>query len=135
MTTDEMANAIFEYGTSKHNFFLDTNYKCPKCWSELGYMYMENRRYLFNCMRCKTVHIAEGGSPEDAIQKIAFRLKKLYEWHEDDGECLWWKDSPIEEEPLYCGSPLDSNFPENALYWLPIAGFTTRGMWELVDDR
>lgn len=21
MTTDEMANAIFEYGTSKHNFF------------------------------------------------------------------------------------------------------------------
>ncbi|MCG3089152.1 hypothetical protein [Sporosarcina cyprini] len=34
----------------------------------------------------------------------------IEEWHEDDGDCLWWK-FPIEEPP-YCGSPLDKYWPE-----------------------
>ena len=32
-------------------------------------------------------------------------LRLLAEWHEDDGEVLWWK-LPITEPP-YVGSPLD----------------------------
>ena len=36
--------------------------------------------------------------------------KPLDEWHEDDGDCLWWK-FPIEEPP-YCGSPLCTDFPD-----------------------
>lgn len=34
----------------------------------------------------------------------------IEEWYEDDGDCLWWK-FPIEEPP-YCGSPLDEDWPE-----------------------
>lgn len=34
----------------------------------------------------------------------------LEDWGEDYGDCLWWK-FPIEEPP-YCGSPLDYNFPD-----------------------
>jgi hypothetical protein len=30
-------------------------------------------------------------------------------WNEDDGDVLWWK-FPVEEPP-YCGTPLDENFP------------------------
>lgn len=36
--------------------------------------------------------------------------KPLEEWHEDMGDCLWWF-FPIEEPP-YCGTPLDENFPD-----------------------
>ncbi|QOY37693.1 hypothetical protein AWH56_008970 [Anaerobacillus isosaccharinicus] len=36
--------------------------------------------------------------------------KSIDEWHEDDGDCLWWT-FPIEEPP-YCGSPLDCDFPD-----------------------
>ena len=36
--------------------------------------------------------------------------RPLVEWGEDYRDCLWWK-FPIEEPP-YCGSPLDSSFPD-----------------------
>lgn len=35
--------------------------------------------------------------------------RHISEWHEDMGDKLWWV-FPIEEPP-YCGSPLDSDFP------------------------
>lgn len=37
-------------------------------------------------------------------------LRPIEDWGEDYGDCLWWS-LPIEEPP-YCGSPLDENFPE-----------------------
>lgn len=36
--------------------------------------------------------------------------RTLAEWHEDDGDCLWWF-FPIVEPP-YCGTPLDEHFPD-----------------------
>lgn len=33
------------------------------------------------------------------------------EWHEDDGDVIWWR-LPIEEPP-YIGTPLCSNFKDN----------------------
>lgn len=44
------------------------------------------------------------GELEDANEP-----KTIDEWHEEDGDCLWWA-FPIAEAP-YCGSPLDFNFP------------------------
>lgn len=47
-----------------------------------------------------------------AINGIADRYRKLRpieEWHEDMGNCLWWR-LPIDEPP-YVGSPLDSDWP------------------------
>jgi hypothetical protein len=46
------------------------------------------------------------GELEDAIT-----ARPAEEWHEDYGDCLWWI-FPIEEPP-YCGSPLELNFPQN----------------------
>lgn len=37
--------------------------------------------------------------------------RPIEEWHEDCGDCLFWK-FPIEEPP-YCGSPLSSDFIDN----------------------
>lgn len=39
----------------------------------------------------------------------ATMARRLEEWHEDIGDCLWWS-FPIEEPP-YCGTPLDCDFP------------------------
>ncbi|HAQ8926889.1 hypothetical protein P7D43_23030 [Enterococcus avium] len=41
-------------------------------------------------------------------QKVKARLAK--HWDEDLGDCLWW-DFPVEEPP-YCGTPLDDDFPK-----------------------
>jgi hypothetical protein len=41
--------------------------------------------------------------------------KPIEEWHEDDGDCLWWK-FPVEEPP-YCGSPLELDFPNYVTHY------------------
>jgi len=45
------------------------------------------------------------GELEDALEP-----QPINEWHEDMGDCLWWK-FPVDEAP-YCGSPLDCDFPD-----------------------
>lgn len=47
--------------------------------------------------------------------KNAEKLNTIEEWNEDDGNCLWWR-FPIEEPP-YCGTPLDCNFPDNITHF------------------
>ncbi|MDT2464011.1 hypothetical protein, partial [Enterococcus avium] len=44
----------------------------------------------------------------DEPQKVKARLAK--HWDEDLGDCLWW-DFPVDEPP-YCGTPLDDDFPK-----------------------
>lgn len=46
--------------------------------------------------------------------------RPLESWHEDFGSALFWK-FPIEEPP-YCGSPLDSDYPGDEFFthWTPI---------------
>lgn len=44
------------------------------------------------------------GELEDSLEPIP-----ADEWHEDDGDVIWWK-FPIEEPP-YIGSPLYEKFP------------------------
>lgn len=45
------------------------------------------------------------GELEDANEP-----KPLETWHEEYGDCLWWV-FPVTEAP-YCGSPLDTDFPD-----------------------
>jgi len=52
------------------------------------------------------------GSPTERLAKYEEynTLRPVEEWHEDYGDCLFWK-LPIMEPP-YCGSPLDSVWEE-----------------------
>ena len=53
------------------------------------------------------------GELEDANES-----KPINDWHEDDGDCLWWY-FPIVEPP-YCGSPLDLDFPDYVTHFTKI---------------
>lgn len=52
------------------------------------------------------------GKLEDALT-----LKKQEDWHEDFGDCIWFrKNKEFSKEffePVYIGSALDTNFPED----------------------
>lgn len=39
-------------------------------------------------------------------------------WTEQHGPVLWWRD-PVNEPP-YCGTPLDDDFPEHVTHWTPV---------------
>lgn len=60
-------------------------------------------------------HVAEKLKRErdaalEQLQKHT-KLHPISEWHEDMGDCIWWR-MPIEEPP-YCGNPLDSEWTED----------------------
>ena len=48
----------------------------------------------------------------DLIDELAspVKAKLAKHWDEDLGDCLWW-DFPVDEPP-YCGTPLDDDFPK-----------------------
>lgn len=55
-------------------------------------------------------------TPDDiaALVEEVKRLRKLHPidaYHEDIGNVLWWR-VPIQEPP-YCGTPLDEDFPDD----------------------
>ncbi|OZQ97351.1 hypothetical protein [Paenibacillus sp. VTT E-133291] len=54
-------------------------------------------------------------TPEIKQQSTA---RTLDDWHEDIGTVLWWT-FPIEEPP-YCGTPLDADYPDYLTHWTPI---------------
>jgi len=54
-------------------------------------------------------HLQQQQRELDELRK-ANECRHIDEWHEDMGDKLWWK-FPIIEAP-YCGSPLDTEWPE-----------------------
>lgn len=56
--------------------------------------------------------------PDDVKLRETRNMQPLDEWHEDKGNVLWWR-LPIEEPP-YCGTPNDSNWPGYHTYWTPL---------------
>lgn len=69
----------------------------------------------------KNAEIDELEDRADAAERREQKLKEvrtLEEWHEDFGDVLWWT-FPIEEPP-YCGSPLDLDWPDYHTHWTPL---------------
>lgn len=66
--------------------------------------------YLQTFVRLARETVAKAEQPEVA--------RPLADWHEDDGDVLWWK-FPVEESP-YVGSPLDREWPGYHTHWTPL---------------
>ena len=53
----------------------------------------------------------------DAFNRL-FTPRPLEQWHEDYGDCLWYK-FPIDESP-YVGSPLSDDWPDYHTHFTPL---------------
>ncbi|RZS80613.1 hypothetical protein [Pigmentiphaga kullae] len=80
--------------------------------------------------------LTEGGAPQPAAQAapiVPLIARALAEWHEDDGQVLWWAWCGHEwaGEAPWCGTPLDSDWPGYHTHWTAIpampASLTTQG--------
>jgi hypothetical protein len=67
---------------------------------------------------CGLTQAAPDRQPEPVAQEIPperDEMRPLSDWHEDDGDVLWWF-FPISEPP-YVGSPFDSDWPGYHTHW------------------
>lgn len=53
------------------------------------------------------------------LRALRGHARPLDEWHDDIGNVLWWK-FPIDEPP-YCGTPLDIEWPGYHTHWTVFA--------------
>lgn len=54
----------------------------------------------------------------DAMEETNRHPRPIDEWHEEIGDVLWWT-FPVQEPP-YCGTPIDDNWPDYHTHWTPI---------------
>ncbi|MFB5482370.1 hypothetical protein [Enterococcus avium] len=67
-------------------------------------------------------------------QKVKARLAK--HWDEDLGDCLWW-NFPVEEPP-YCGTPLDDDFPKYKTHFTELRipdEVEEEPKWKIINDQ
>ncbi|MFX3635436.1 MAG: Lar family restriction alleviation protein [Candidatus Pristimantibacillus sp.] len=73
------------------------------------------------CKNCGCTTQIENGKNAAILvwnKRTSQTARLLEDWHEDYGDVLWWS-FPIEEPP-YCGSPLDSDWPDYHTHWTPL---------------
>jgi hypothetical protein len=61
--------------------------------------------------------------PTCDLEKLT-TMRHRRHWHEDYGDVLWWT-SPVEEPP-YCGTPLDTDWPGYHRWWTPLPNVVCR---------
>lgn len=61
----------------------------------------------------------------DARCAVAPIARPLEDWHEDDGNVVWftWQDGEWLDEPSYIGQPRDSDWPGYHTHWTPHPAF------------
>jgi hypothetical protein len=67
-------------------------------------------------------------------QKVIAQLSG--KWHEDIGPVLWW-DFPVEEPP-YCGTPLDDDFPKYKTHFTELYipdEVEEEPKWKIINDQ
>ena len=67
-------------------------------------------------------------------QKVIAQLSE--KWHEDIGPVLWW-DFPVEEPP-YCGTPLDDDFPKYKTHFTELHipdEVVEEPKWKIINDQ
>ena len=67
-------------------------------------------------------------------QKVIAQLSE--KWHEDIGPVLWW-DFPVEEPP-YCGTPLDDDFPKYKTHFTELHipdEVEEKPKWKIINDQ
>nr|DAL95541.1 MAG TPA: hypothetical protein [Caudoviricetes sp.] len=70
----------------------------------------------------------------DEPTKVIAQLAE--KWHEDIGPVLWW-DFPVEEPP-YCGTPLDDDFPKYKTHFTELYipdEIEEEPKWKIINDQ
>lgn len=83
--------------------------------------------------RC-SFEIVEDLKKLDEPQKVIAQLAE--KWHEDIGPVLWW-DFPVEEPP-YCGTPLDDDFPKYKTHFTELHipdEVEEEPKWKIINDQ
>lgn len=121
---DKLCHRVFSASGNGTNYLSrKTGVRCGNCWNELEAYYCESRLYMVECHHCKVKALVMAGSPEQAAYKtFGHAVYPVEEMGED--VAVFFDHVPIDEPPVYVGSVIDRDFPEDVVcgMYLPCPG-------------
>lgn len=121
---DKLCHRIFSAnGNGTDYLSRRTSVKCGYCGYELEAYYCESRLFVVECHHCKTKALAMAGTPAEAAYKtFGHAVYPLEEMGEE--EAVFFSHVPIDEPPVYVGSVIDCDFPDDVVcgMYLPCPG-------------
>lgn len=93
------------------------------CGHELEVYYCEEQLYLVECEACENKALVKARSPKDAAYKtFACEVLPVEDMVEDCA--VFFGHTPIDEPPVYVGSTIDCDFPDDVVcgMYLPCPG-------------
>lgn len=124
---DNLCHQIFSANGNGTDYLgRESGIRCGHCGHELGTYYCESRLYLVECRHCKIKALVEARSPSEAAYRtFGHALYKAEEM--DEGLAVFFDHIPIDEPPIYVGTTIDCDFPENAAYGMYVPCLGTDG--------
>lgn len=121
---DKICHQIFRAKGNGTDFLgRKTGIKCGHCGHEIEVYYCESRLYFVECHHCEIKALVEARSTSEAAYKtFAHAIYPVDEMGEDTA--VFFDHEPIDEPPVYVGSVIDSDFPEDVAcgMYLPCPG-------------
>lgn len=118
---DKLCHKVFD-ANAKNYRARETGIRC-RCGHELETYYCEEQLYLVECFACETKALVKARSPKEAAYKT-FGNEVLP--IDDMGEecAVFFTHTPIDEPPVYVGSTIDCDFPDDVVcgMYLPCPG-------------
>lgn len=121
---DKLCHKVFSANGNGADYLeREAGVKCGRCGCELQTYYCEERLFLVECTNCKIKSLVSAGNHKEAAYKTFGH--ELYPV-EDMGEDLavFFHHVPIDEPPVYVGSIIDCDFPDDVVsgMYLPCVG-------------
>lgn len=121
---DKLCHKVFgANGNGSDYLSRETGVSCGYCGHELGAYYCEDRLYLVECHRCNTKALVMAESPADAAYKtFGHAVYPVDEMGEE--EAVFFDSLPIVDPPVYVGSVIYTDFPDDVVcgMYLPYPG-------------
>lgn len=109
---DKLCHSVFTANGNGGDYLgRESGIKCRDCGHELEICYCEDRLYLVECSCCGKKALVKAASPERAAYRTF--ADPVYSMDEFPNEELgvFFDHTPIDEPPVYVGSPIDCDFP------------------------
>lgn len=121
---DKLCHKVFAAKGNGYVFMgSDCGVQCGMCGHDLSTYYCESGLYLVECEKCNVRALVMAGNAQEAAYSTFGNA--VYPVDEMREECaVFFAHTPIDEPPVYVGSTIDSDFPDDVVcgMYLPCPG-------------
>lgn len=112
---DKLCHKVFGASNFSEYRARGSGLSCARCGCELDAYYCEEELWLVQCDCCKVKALVKARARDQACYRsgLAWPVEAINDMSECEG--VFFDHVPIDEPPVYVGSIIDANFPDDVV--------------------